>query len=288
MKPEKIDRRRFLQTSLLGSTAALAAANLGNNAFGAVTKPERDPDGGLKLGVASYTFRKFTLEQAIDMTQQAGFKYINLKDVHLPLKSTTAERQAARQKIEAAGLKLMGGGVIYMKNDEAEIQHVFEYAKDSGMPVIVCSPVPDALDAVEKKAREFNILIAIHNHGPTDETYPSPLDVLALIKDRDPLMGICMDIGHTVRIGVDPVECIDRSGSRLHDLHIKDETKAAPEGKDAELGRGVIDIVGVLKALSARKFPYHVGLEYEANANNPLPYVMECAGYERGVMAAMA
>ena len=93
MKLERIDRRRFLQTSLLGSTAALAAANLGDNAFGAVTKPERDPDGGLKLGVASYTFRKFTLEQAIDMTKQAGFKYINLKDVHLPLKSTTAERK---------------------------------------------------------------------------------------------------------------------------------------------------------------------------------------------------
>src|SRR5271157_224037 len=153
MKPERIDRRRFLQTSLLGSSAALAA-NLGANAFGAVTKPERDPDGGLKLGIASYTFRKFTLDQAIAMTKQAGFKYINLKDVHLPLKSTTMERQAARQKIEAAGLKLMGGGVIYMKNDEAEIQRVFEYAEESGMPVIVCSPFPDALDAIEKKARD--------------------------------------------------------------------------------------------------------------------------------------
>jgi sugar phosphate isomerase/epimerase len=286
-KPDGIDRRRFLQSSLLGSAAALAAASLGANACGAVTKPEHEADGGLKLGVASYTFRKFTLEQAIEMTQQAGFKYINLKEVHLPIKSTTAERQAARQKIEAAGLKLMGGGVIYMKNDEAEIQHVFEYARDAGMPVIVCSPVPDALDAIEKKAKEFNILIAIHNHGPTDKTYPSPLDVLALVKDRDPLMGICMDIGHTVRIGVDPVECIDRCGSRLHDLHIKDVTKAAREGIDAELGRGIIDIVGVLKALSVRKFPYHIGLEYEAHADNPLPDVMECAGYERGVLAAL-
>jgi sugar phosphate isomerase/epimerase len=288
MKPQRIDRRRFLQTSLLGSRAALAVANLGGSSFAAVTKPERDPDGGLKLGVASYTFRNFNLEEAIDMTKQAGFKYINLKDVHLPLKSTTEERQAARQKIEAAGLKLMGGGVINMKNDEAEIQHVFEYARDAGMPVIVCSPVPDALDAIEKKAKEFNIVIAIHNHGPTDKTYPSPMDVFAMIKDRHPLMGICMDIGHTVRIGVDPVECIERCGDRLHDLHMKDETKAAKDGKPAELGNGVIDIVGVLKALSARKFPYHVGLEYEANPTNPMPYVMECAGYLRGVVAGMA
>ncbi len=288
MKPERIDRRRFLQTSLLSSTAALAAANLGGNVLAAVTKPEREPDGGLKLGIASYTFRNFDLDQAIDMTKQAGFKYINLKDCHLPLQSTTEERQAARQKIEAAGLKLMGGGVIYMKNNGSEIQRVFQYAKDSGMPVIVCSPVPEALDAVEKKAREFNILIAIHNHGPDDKTYPTPLDILPRIKDRDPLMGICMDIGHTVRAGVDPVECIERCGNRLHDLHIKDETKAAKEGKATALGRGVINIVGLLKALSARKFPYHIGLEYEANATNPLPHVMECAGYLRGALAAMA
>lgn len=288
MKPEGIDRRRFLQTSLLGSSAVWAAANMGGKAFGAVTKPEHEPDGGLKLGVASYTFRNFNLDQAIKMTKQAGFKYINLKDCHLPLKSTREERQEARQKIEAAGLKLMGGGVIYMKKDEAQIQHVFEYAKDAGMPVIVCSPVPEALDLVEKKAKEFNILIAIHNHGPGDKTYPSPLDVFEMIKDRDPRMGICMDIGHTVRVGVDPVECIDRCGSRLHDLHMKDVTKAAKEGRATELGWGVIDIVGVLKALSARKFPYHIGLEYEANAANPLPYVMECAGYLRGTIAAMA
>ena len=288
MKPEKIDRRRFLQTSLVGSSAAWAAASAGGHAFGAVTKPEHEPDGGLKFGIASYTFRNFTLDQTIEMTKQAGFKYINLKDVHLPLKSTAAQRQEARQKIEAAGLKLMGGGVISMKNDEAEIQHIFEYAKEAGMPVIVASPDPDALDLVEKKAGEFNILIAIHNHGPGDKTYPSPMDVFASVKDRNPLMGLCIDIGHTVRLGVDPVECIDRCGNRLHDLHMKDETKAAKDGTPTELGRGVIDIVGVLKALSARKFPYHIGLEYEANATNPLPYVMECAGYLRGAMAAMA
>lgn len=288
MKSEKIDRRHFLQTSLLGTTAALAVGSFADKAVAAVTKPERDPDGGLKLGIASYTFRKFSLDQAIEWTKLAGCKYINLKDVHLPLTSTPEELQAARQKIEAAGLKLMGGGVIYMKNDEGQIHHIFEYAKGAGMPVIVCSPVPEALDTVEKKAKEFNIMIAIHNHGPTDKTYPSPLDVLAMVKDRDPLMGICMDIGHTVRIGVDPVECVERCGDRLHDLHLKDETKAAPEGKPTELGHGVIDIVGVLKALSARKFPYHIGLEYEAHQDNPMPYVMECMGYARGVVATIS
>ena len=84
------------------------------------------------------------------------------------------------------------------------------------------------------------------------------------------------------------MKCIHRCGSRLHDLHMKDVTKAAKEGESTELGLGVIDVVGVLKALSARKFPYHIGLEDEANPTNPLPYVMECGGYERGALAAMA
>ena len=113
------------------------------------------------------------------------------------------------------------------------------------------------------------------------------MDVFNMVKDRDPLMGICMDVGHTVRIGVDPMECIAKCGDRLHDMHIKDVTEAAPSGKNAKVGRGVIDIVGILQSLAARKFPYHIGLEYEADENNPMPGVLESVGYMRGVLAAI-
>jgi sugar phosphate isomerase/epimerase len=281
---DTINRRRFLQTGLLGTTALAA---LPKDALAAVTKPQRDPFDGLKLGMASYTLRKFPLDQAIAMTKQAGLKYINLKDVHLSLKSSREERQDARKKIVDAGLTLMGGGVIYMKNNDEEIRAVFDYAKDAGMPAIVCSPEPDALDSVEKMAKEYDLLIAIHNHGPGDKKYPSPLDVLRLVKDRDPRMGLCMDVGHTVRLGEDPVAGIEQAGSRLHDFHIKDETKAAANGSPTEVGKGVIDIVGVLKALVAAKYPYHIGLEYEANETNPLPGVIESVAYMRGVLAAI-
>jgi inosose dehydratase len=181
----------------------------------------------------------------------------------------------------------MGGGVIYLKNNDEEIRAVFDYAKDAGMPTIVCSPEPDALDSVEKMAKEYDLLIAIHNHGPGDKKYPSPLDVLRLVKDRDARMGLCMDVGHTVRLGEDPVAEIEQAGSRLHDFHIKDETKAAANGSPTEVGKGVIDIVGVLKALVAAKYPYHIGLEYEANETNPMPGVIESVAYMRGVLAAI-
>jgi inosose dehydratase len=283
MNPQEINRRHFLQASLLGSTLVL-----GVSAVAALVKPDRKPDGGLKLGMASYSYRKFTLDQAIEMTKDAGLKYINLKaDFHLPLKSTKEECQAARAKIEAAGLTLVGGGVIYMKNNDAEIQNIFDYAVNAGMPIIVCSPAVDALDTVEKMAKQTGIMIAIHNHGPTDKTYPSPMDVFNMVKDRDPLMGICMDVGHTARIGVDPVECIEKCGDRLHDMHIKDVTKTSPKGEEIEVGRGVLDIVGILKALEARNYPYHVNLECEAHQDKPQPSVRESIGYIRGVLAGI-
>src|ERR1051325_5323510 len=218
MKTAQFNRRRFLQTSLLGSSA-LAAASITNESDAALTKTPADPFHGLKLGVTSYTWLKFPLDQAIAMTKQVGVKYISLKDVHLPLKSTPEQRHEVHKKIEDAGLTLMGGGVIYFKNNEAEIHNVFEYAKDAGMATIVCSPDPDALDAVEKMVKKYDLKIAIHNHGPTDKKYPSPLDVLRLVKNRDPRMGVCIDVGHTVRIGVDPIDAIHQRASRLYEFH---------------------------------------------------------------------
>lgn len=281
-----LNRRRFLQTSLLGSTA-LAAANFTNDSVAALTKPPRDPFNGLKIGVTSYTWLKFPLDQAIAMTKQVGVKYISLKDVHLPLKSTREQRREVHQKLEDAGLTLMGGGVIYFKNNEEQIRNVFEYAKDAGMATIVCSPDIDALDAVEKMVKEYDLKIAIHNHGPTDKKYPSPLDVLRLVKNRDRRMGVCIDVGHTVRIGVDPIDAIHQCASRLYEFHMKDVTAPTPQGKATEVGSGVIDIVGVLKTLVKIKWPYHVALEYEVKADNPLPGVIECFAYMRGVLAAI-
>lgn len=281
-----LDRRRFLKAGLL-SSATLAIAAPPRALLAAVTKSPRAAYDGLKLGVASYTFRKFSLDQAIAMSKQVGAGYISLKDFHLSYKSTPDERREARRKIEAAGLVLISGGVIYMKNNEEEIRGFFDYARDAGMPTIVASPDIDALDTVEKMAKDYDIRIAIHNHGPGDKKYPSPSDVLRLVKDRDEHMGLCIDVGHTVRLGEDPVQAIHQSAQRLYDFHIKDETEPSPKGKATEVGLGVIDIVGVLKALVDQRYAFHVGLEYEAKENDPMPGVIESFGYMRGVLAAL-
>ena len=287
MKHESMfNRRGFLKAGLLTS-AGVAAALQPQRLLAGATKAPSDPFDGLKLGMASYTLRKFTLDQAIEMTSKAGVKYITLKDMHLPMKSTAEQRAEARKKIEAAGLTLEGGGVIYIKNKEDEVRDIFQYAKDAGMPTIVCSPDPDALDKVEKAAKEYDIRVAIHNHGPGDNRYPSPLDVLRMVQDRDSRMGICMDVGHTVRINQDPIEVMRTCAKRLYDFHIKDVTAATAKGASTEVGKGVIDIVAVLKTLVDMKFPYHVALEYEANGDAPMPGVLESYAYIRGVLAAI-
>ena len=278
------NRRCFLRGGVIGS-AALAIASLPEGATAALIKPARLPGAGLKIGVTSYTLRNFTLEQAIAMTKEAGAKYISLKDMHLPLKSTPAECRESRLKVEAAGLELLGGGVIYMKNNEQEIRGHFEYAKAAGMPTIICSPDVEALDTVESMARQFEIRIAIHNHGPGDKKYPSARDVLRFIKRRDPHMGICIDVGHTVRNGEDPVAVIEECSDRLYDFHMKDVTQAEDKGQPIEVGRGIIDIVGVLQTLVKIKYPYHVALEYEAKGKAPMPGMSESLGYIRGVLA---
>ena len=275
-------RRQFLQTGLLGLAAAAT-----RRPVSAATSANGDPFRGLKLGIASYSFRKFSLDQAIAMTVELGLKYISLKSFHLDLKSTPEQLREARRKIEAAGLVLLGGGVITIPPQEDEIRAIFEYAKGAGMPTIVCSPVPAGLDLVEKMAIAYDIRVAIHNHGPGDKYYPLPFDAWRMVEKRDRRMGLCIDVGHTVRIGGDPIAAIKRCASRLYDFHLKDVTAAVPTGKHCVFGKGVIDFPRVLQALLDVKFAGHLEIEYEDTPDNPLPGMKESMVFLRKVFAQL-
>jgi inosose dehydratase len=241
----------------------------------------------LKVGLASYSLRKFSLEQAIEMCRAMDVRYITLKDVHLPMTATPDEIRAARAKLAAAGITLMGGGVIYMKNDEAAVRKAFEYAKAAGLPLIVGAPDPDAIPLVERFVREYGIPLAIHNHGPEDKSYPAPQDALKLIKDRDRRLGLCMDVGHTVRAGADPVRTVAEVGDRLMDLHVKDLRSATDKDSQVEVGKGIVDYPGLIRALHERNFAGHVALEYEINEDHPEAGIRESLSYLRGVVDAV-
>lgn len=282
--PRRIARGDFLRLSTLA--AAIAGVNGLPRPLAGRTAV--DPFRGLKLGVASYSFRKFTLEQALAMTGELGLKYIGLKEFHLKYDSSPQELARAREMVRAAGLTLLGGGVVYFRTmAEKEIRAIFDYAKGAGMPLLVCSPIPAALDLIEKLAIEYDIVIAIHNHGPGDRIYPLPLDAWRMVENRDRRMGICIDVGHTVRAGGDAVAAIRRCAPRLYDFHLKDVSLARPEGKNVVFGTGVIDIPAVLRELLAVRFSGHLQIEYEATPDNPLPGMKDSVAYLKKVFAEL-
>jgi sugar phosphate isomerase/epimerase len=281
----KSSRRTFLTTA----AAALAAPALTESpAFGGAPLQKPAGAGGLKIGLATYSMRKFSLDQTLDLLKEMKVPYANFKDVHLPRTDPVETMKANRQKIEAAGITIMGGGTITWKDDnEAEIRKDFEYAKTYGFPTIVCSPNPQAVGTIEKLVKEYDIKIAIHNHGPEDKWYPTPKEVLAVVKNRDPRMGSCMDIGHATRAGADIVDMVKLLGSRLLDIHSKDLASKTAKDSQVEVGKGVLDIPGLFRALLREKFAGHVGLEYEINVDSPQVGIKESVAYERGVNAAL-
>ncbi len=236
-----------------------------------------------ELGIASYTFREFTLEETIAMTQRTGIKKLCVKSMHMPLDATPEELRQRAGKVRNAGIDLYGGGVIYMKTPE-EVEHAFTYAGITGMRVIVGVPEHGLLELCNKKVKQTGIKLAIHNHGPGDKHYPTPESAYELVKDMDPRMGLCVDIGHTLRIGKDPVEDTAKYLDRVHDIHLKDEDKAEESGKTCEIGRGVMDIPGFLQMLLDKKYSNVVSFEFEKDGKDPLAGLAESIGYVRGVL----
>jgi sugar phosphate isomerase/epimerase len=260
--------------------------------LGRLTGAESDAgaSGGsaLKLGVASYSMREFTLDQALDMARRLGVKYMTFKDVHIPRTDPPEVTRALRAKIEAAGITIMGGGTITIPNDPAKVEREFEYAKNAGFPLIFVDPDPGALDAIERMAKAYDIKVAIHNHGPEDKRWPRPQDAYAAVKSRDRRLGLCIDIGHTLRTGTDPIEACRECRDRLYDMHVKDLAVKSEKESQVEVGRGVIDFPALFKTLISIGYQGQVGLEYEIKAKDPLPGMIESMAYMRGVLAAVA
>jgi sugar phosphate isomerase/epimerase len=276
----------MLQLAGLAAAAPLGSLAASGTALAQSTTPKPLP---LKIGVASYSLRKFPRDKAIAALKQLNVKYVTIKDVHLARTDSPDQIRAARKEFEDAGITIMGGGTLTWKTaDEAAMRKDFEYAKAAGMPLVVCSPAPDTLDLLEKMVKEFDIKAAIHNHGTEDPWWPAPSDVLKKIDTRDPRMGVCMDIGHATRAGADVVKAVAAAGPRLLDLHIKDLTDGTNKDSQVEVGRGILPVVGVFKELVRTRFAGHVSLEYEIKADDPVPGMMESLSYMRGVAAALA
>jgi len=287
-----ISRRQFMQSGALATACAVsgvAPVLAGARPAMAEAFKETGKPSPIRLGLCSYTFRNFTRTQMIGFMKQLNLSDLNVKDAkdHLPM--DPAQESKALADYAAAGIKLHAAGAIYFpKDDEADIRGKFEYCKRAGIGVIVAGdPTPESLKWIEKFVKEYDIKIAIHNHGPEDKFFPSPFDVLKAIKDLDPRIGCCIDIGHATRANANLVEAVHATGSRLYDMHVKDLTSLSSNESQVAVGEGILPFRELFEALIKIDYKGFVDLEYEVHADDPMPGVIESFAYMRGLLTGM-
>ncbi|NJB72294.1 sugar phosphate isomerase/epimerase [Saonia flava] len=272
-------RKNFIKTLGLGVVAA------GTSSFSKTKKTEKSitNDHELTVGLASYTLRKYSLDEVIEIAQRLDIKDVAFKSFHLPYEASDEELTYIRDKVKARGLNLYGGGVIYFKTPE-DVDTYFNYAKTAGLKMIIGAPNHELLPLIEKKVKETNIKLAIHNHGPEDDIFPSPESVYNRIKDLDNRIGLCIDTGHTFRLNLDPATELKKYKDRLFDVHIKDIHEQVPDGKNVEIGRGKMNIPSIMSALKEIKYNGVLGLEYEKDGDHAIYGLSESVGYVRGIL----
>jgi len=288
------NRREFLKRSIAGAAMA-GAFPLMTNASAmpdgleitvdrTTAKPKTKPAVNLfQIGMAGYTFNNFDLETTLKTLKRLDVHYLCIKDFHLPLDADADKIREFHEKCASYDVTGYAVGPIYM-NNEAEVDRAFEYAKRVGVKLIVGVPLHPLLPYVENKVKEYDFKYAIHLHGPDmPDKYPDAADVWDYTKDLDPRMGMCLDIGHDLRNGCDPVKDLQKYHTRVFDIHLKDVTDSSKAGKGIELGRGKIDFPAFVKMLRKVKYSGKVSLEYEKDMKDPFLGIAESIGYFKAI-----
>lgn len=258
-----LSRREFIV-----GTAALAVT------FPGRLPAQDDAYGGFKMGVQTYSLRHFDLDATLKHIRDFGLKYAQFyggKQMHVT--SDAAKIGEWKKKLQEAGIEILSFGVEgFGKNHEAN-KKKFEFARAMGFPVFTASPSADSFDSLKELTKEYGVKIAIHNHGPEDRAYGKLDQVLKALDGRPEEIGACVDTGHVIRVGEDPVAWIKKLGSRVYDVHLKD---ASAPNKYEILGRGKLDILATLQALKEIKFGGLLALEYELNPKDPIADMKAC------------
>ena len=284
-----MNRRTFLASAAAASAAAASTVVAAPSASAAEVTTESHHWGDVRLAVATYSLRKFSRAQAINIIKDLGIKYINVKSVHMDYELSERRLAAARKEFERGGLEIVSGGNVGLrKDDDDDVHYHFKYAKNAGIPVMVCAPTHKNLPIVEKYAIKYDIKVAIHNHGPEDEFYPAPSDVLKRVKNMDLRMGLCIDVGHTVRTGADILEEIAATKDRTYDFHMKDLASFTDKSSQVDVGDGKMPVAAIFRLLKKNGYLGVVGLEYEINSDAPQLGMAKSFSYMRGVLDGQA
>ena len=266
MQISATSRRQFL----LASSAAVAAVSMPR-----VARAEDAHD--YKLGIQLYSLRGFDVDQALKHASDLGFQQVEFYGGMLPTNASMEQIKETRRKVADLGMSISAHGVNRLTKDGAANRKLFEFAKTLGIPTITADPDPDSFDNLDELVKEFDIRVAIHNHGP-GHRYNKAVDVLNAIEGHDERIGACADLGHYIRSGQRATEVIRLLQGRLYGIHLKDFAEMKQKTKGGILGKGHLDVEGVFRALKATGFPENgaISLEYEENPKDPIEDIRQC------------
>jgi len=284
-----------MRIQLAGFTIITAALGFAGFTVFAAPIPESCQTGGFALGCQAWTFKEFTVLEAIDKTAAAGGKVIELYSGQkfspdkpgVVLDQNASEEVIAELKarLEKDGIRAVNFGVLPIPNNEAEAHKIFDFAKKLGLYGITTESV-ESIDLIEKLVKEYDICVGFHDHPrrPNDPSYKmwDPNYVLSVVKGRDARIGSTADVGHWLRSGLDPVECLKILKGRIISVHLKDLNEKSPNAHDVPFGTGACNIPGILTELKHQKFAGNISIEYEYNWTNNVIDVAQCIGFVRG------
>ena len=282
MSRTNFSRRSFLATAGTAAAAGMAALSpMGRLAAAASAK-------NLNLGVQLFSLRGYKVDEALKHASDLGFKFVEFYSGMYPTNSDAAAIAAMNKTLADLGLKISAHGVNGFGKDEAANRKVFEFAKAAGIRTLSADPSPESLPNLNDLVKEFDVRVAIHNHGPTSR-YNKAIDVLQAVEKYDPRIGACADLGHYLRSGEQPVEVIRLLKGRLYGIHLKDFAEMQDKTKGVILGKGHLNVPAVMAALVAADFPADgaLSLEYEENEQNPLADIKECARIANEAIAGL-
>lgn len=279
-----IDTHRTRRSLLAGLAAGAGLGLMRLNPLASLMAQEAKA-AGLKLGIQIYSLRGFPVDVALDHTKNLGFEEVEFFSGMFPLTASDEEIQKMVQKVKGLGLRISAHGVNGFTKDAEANRKVFEFAKKAGVKNISAAPTPDSMDSLNDLVKEYDIRIAIHNHGPSDR-FNKVVDVLRAIEGRDPRIGACADLGHFIRSGEKPVDVIRALAGRLYGVHLKDFAEMKESTRGVILGQGHLDCAAVFDAMIQAKFPADgaLSLEYEENPKDPIEDIRQCVATAKTAM----
>lgn len=287
--PASVPSRRQV---LKMSCAAAVGGVIGSNVLGSLSNAYASANSAkapFKLGIQIYSLRGFDVDKALQSAKDLGFEQVEFYDGMFPSNSTQEQIDALLKKVHDHGMSISGYGVVGFGADAAANRKLFEFAKKAKIKILTADPTPESFPSLNELVKEFDIKIAIHNHGPSHR-YNKAVDVLRAIEKQDERIGACADLGHFIRSGEQPVEVIRTLQGRLYGIHLKDFAEMKEKTEGVILGKGHLNCKEVFDALVRAKFPADgaLSLEYEENPENPIEDIRKCVEIAKEALASLS